>query len=127
MLDASFEQLAIGRAQRLQMQRHHAAEVGGVVRRDHRSAAWPGLERDQPVHLEDAQRLAQRSAPDSELFDHRVLGRQHGAGLEAVPLDVLQDLPRYRLGDLLGSLSHRSLQYLSRRLREAGRDKQPIC
>ncbi len=127
MLDACLEQLAIGRAQRLEVQRHHPAEVGRVVGRDHRSAAWAGLQRHQAVDLEDAQRLTQRSATDTESFDHCAFRREHRAGLEMVALDVLQDLPRYRLGDLLSSLSHRSLPVRDGPATEPAPGKQPIC
>jgi hypothetical protein len=88
------------------VQRHHLAEVGRVERARRRATPRAGLEHDEAVDLEDAQRLAQRTAAHPEALEHRALRRQGRARLEVVASDVLHDLPRDGLGYLLGALRH---------------------
>ena len=105
-LDPRIEELAVRRAERLQVQRHHLSEVRRIVRRDHWPAARAGLQRDQSVDLENAQCLAERPATDPKALDHHALRWQRRTRLQVVTPDVLQDLARDRLRDLLGSLGH---------------------
>ena len=88
-----------------------ARQVGRLDDADDRSAARTGLEPDQSLDLEDAQRLAQRRAADVVLRRHRRLEREVGAAAEAARDDVADDLT----GDALGRLLRPSPRRLAAR------------
>ena len=51
------EQLGVGGAGEVVEERRNPAEVGGIDRADHRAAAGTAADRDQALHLEQAQAL----------------------------------------------------------------------
>jgi len=112
-----FPQFAVGGAGEVVVERRHPTEVGGVDGTDDRTATGTAADRDQALHLEQAQRLAQGLPADAVVLQHRRLGRQVVAFVEAVDHDVVDDVA----GDALGRLER-----AQRRARRPDRQEPPV-
>ena len=64
------EQLFVGGAGEVVIQRRHAAEAAGVDPTHDRPSAGATAQRDQPLHLEQPQALPQRLTADAVLLQH---------------------------------------------------------
>jgi hypothetical protein len=109
-----FQELLVRGAGQLEVERHRAGQVHRRRRADDRPASRPAPDADDPLRLEQAQRLAQRLPADAVLLDHLGLEWQPVPRLQAVLDDVAGDGE----GDDLGRLPHGT--------RHAGSDHRSI-
>src|SRR5579859_481763 len=100
---AGLDQFTEGGAVELKKKRCHPAEVPTGGSGDDRASARPRLDRDEAVHLENAQRLTQRCPADLEPREHDGLGRQGRTCLETTIDDVVHNGPSNDLRDLVGT------------------------
>ena len=97
------EQLGVGRAAEVEVQRGGAREVARVEGSDERTAAGAALDVDDALDLEQAQRLAQRLAADLVPYEHLGLGQESVTDADAAREDVVDDAGGRGLGGLRGS------------------------
>ena len=87
------QEVAVPRAEEMEEQRLGLSQRRALRPDKHRTAPGPRLDGDEPLDLEDPQRLAQRAAADRIAVEHAGLARQHRATLESgdVPDDLTGD------------------------------------
>ena len=96
-------QVAIRRARHAEEEPERARQVLGVDRADLVAALAPGLDADDAERLEDAERLPDRDAADTEALGELGLRRQPVACFEVAAGNLLDDRARDPMGELGGT------------------------
>ena len=98
-----FEQLGVGGAGQVEVQRRCTTEAGWVDGADDRATPGAAANRDQALNLEHPQPLTQRLSADAVLLEHGRLRREVVALAKPANDDVVDNVAGNAFGCLQGS------------------------